>query len=96
MAYKVDTGNLDSAAGKVKGIASNFDSELKELKALVDGTASEWEGPTKDAFLATYEKYEKNMREFIASLDVYSNAMSAYAKDMDDTTATGTARFNAI
>lgn len=36
------------------------------------------------------------MNEFIASLNTYSSAMSAYARDMDEATAVGAQRFNSI
>jgi len=94
--YKVNTESLSASAGRVKTIASGFESELAQLQSLVDTTAGEWEGPAKESFLATYEKYKKNMNEFIASLNTYSSAMSAYARDMDEATAAGAQRFNSI
>lgn len=96
MRSSVDTQLLLSSASSVKTIAGQFEAELAQLKSLVDGTADAWEGPAKDSFLGTYEKYQKSMNEFIASLGVYSDAMTTFANRREEDEQAGSARFDSI
>ena len=47
---RLDPDALESAAGQVSGIASNFGSELATLSALIQSTHDFWEGSSQAAF----------------------------------------------
>lgn len=96
MGYRVDTQLLTSSAATVNSIASGFESELAQLKSVVDNTANAWEGPAKDSFLETYDKYQKNMKEFIASLGNYASAMKMTADEEDQLQQNSSSRFRSI
>lgn len=79
---------LESAAGQVSGIASNFGSELASLSALIQSTHDFWEGSSQAAFEAKYEQqYKVAMNQFIEALNEYATNMRRQAENQRNTEA---------
>lgn len=71
---------LDSAAGQVSAIASNYTSELASLGALVNSTREFWNDAAQVAFENKYNQFKGVMQQFIEDLNTTSSNMHRYAE----------------
>lgn len=96
MAVRLDMDALESAAGQVSSISSNFTTELNSLGALVQSSKEYWDDPAQVSFEAKYNEFRISMTNFIEALNHYSTAMKTYADQQRSMVDTGAKMFNSI
>ena len=96
MSIKLDLAALESASGRVSGIANNFSAELNALGSVVQSSKEYWNDPAQVAFEAKYNEFRASMTNFIESLNNYSTAMKTYAENQRSTLQSGSKMFDSI
>ena len=96
MAIRLDMDALESASGRVSGIANNFSAELSALGSLVQSSKEYWDDPAQASFEAKYNEFKTSMTNFIESLNNYSTAMKTYADNQRLTLQSGSKMFDSI
>lgn len=93
---RLDMDALDSAAGQVSSIASNFATEMAQLVSLASATKEYWDDPVQVSFEAKVTEFNTSMTNFIEALNNTSSVMAKHASNQREILAAGSKALDSI
>jgi len=82
-----DAAGLSSAAGSLKGVASDLDTQNRATKTAVATAISQWRAPRADDFRQAGAGLQAELVMATAAVGTVSQALAAYAKALAQTTS---------
>jgi WXG100 family type VII secretion target len=78
---------LEGEANRLTGYIGTHESNLQQMRVLVDSLERDWQGETQNAFYAQFKAQERMFENFRLTLENFRNFMNAYARTMRETDA---------
>ena len=76
---------LRGRAGDVRARRSDHDSNMQQLRTLVNGLSEVWRGTAQDAFVQRFNDMQPTFTNFSEMLEGYAKLMDTAARELEQT-----------
>lgn len=91
---KITPESLRGQAQKLEGYKTQHEQAYSQIKTLVEGLRTEWEGGAHDAFFASFESNKGAFEQFSKDVTSFTERLKFAAQEMEQTEASVKAKMS--